>query len=114
MGELLALYAAADIAFVGGTLAPVGGHNPLEAAALGRALIFGPQIGHIEGLAASLISAGAAIEVEDEASLLEAWMSLQSDPAVRERMGRAARQLVERERGALQRSLDIVGAILFQ
>jgi len=114
MGELLPLYAAADIAFVGGTLAPVGGHNPLEAAALGRALIFGTHTAHIEGLAASLISVGAAIEVEDEASLLKAWMSLQPDPAVRERMGRAARKLVERERGALQRSLDIVGAILFQ
>lgn len=114
MGELLALYAAADIAFVGGTLAPVGGHNPLEAAALGRALIFGPHTAHIEGLAASLISAGAAIEVEDEASLLEAWMSLQSEPAVRDRMGRAARQLVEHERGALQRSLQVVEAILFE
>lgn len=114
MGELLALYAAADIAFVGGTLAPVGGHNPLEAAALGRALIFGPHTAHIEGLAAALVGAGAAVEVNDEASLLEAWASLLSDAALRDRMGRAARLLVESERGAVERSLQIIGAMLFQ
>ena len=114
MGELLALYAAADITFVGGTLAPVGGHNPLEAAALGRPLLLGPHTAHIKGLAAALVDAGAAIEVRDEASLLEAWKALQSDPQRRERMGQAGRQLVERERGALARTLQIVRAILFQ
>lgn len=114
MGELLKFYAAADIAFIGGTLAPVGGHNPLEAAALGKPLLFGPHTAHIEGLAAELLEANAAIGVDGAESLKDAWAMLAGDPNLREEMGRAGRLLVEREQGALARTLQIVEELLFE
>lgn len=114
MGALLAFYSAADIAFVGGTLAPVGGHTPLEAAALGRPLVFGPNTKHIEGLVAELLSAGAGFEVTDAESLHTAWAKLLEDVTLREGMGHAARRLVERERGALQRTLEVVEPYLLE
>ncbi len=112
MGMLLGLYAAADLVFVGGTLAPVGGHTPLEAAAIGRPLILGPHRGHIEELTRKLTEAGCATTVQDAASLLRAWKTLSANTTQREQMGRAARELVDRERGALARNLQIVKAML--
>jgi len=114
MGELLEFYAAADIAFVGGTLAPVGGHNPLEAAALGRPLILGPHNGHIRDLAASLLEAEAAIEVTDAESLYQAWLVLQSDPQLRARMGQAAQKLVDQQRGAVDHTMRMVETLLLE
>ncbi|MDX1554405.1 MAG: 3-deoxy-D-manno-octulosonic acid transferase, partial [Xanthomonadales bacterium] len=112
MGALLALYAAADIVFVGGTLAPVGGHTPLEAAAVGRPMILGPHRAHIEALADKLIAAQCVVTVTDEETLSQAWLELDADAERREQMGRAARALVEQERGALERNLQVVEAIL--
>ena len=112
MGLLLDYYAAADIAFIGGTLAQVGGHNPLEAAALGRPLILGPHCGHIEQLSGLLLQSGAAIRVNDSDELFTAWMTLLDDTGKRNEMGKAARLLLEQERGALAKNLQAVGALL--
>lgn len=112
MGVLLDYYAAADIAFVGGTLAQVGGHNPLEAAALGKPLILGPNTGHIEQLTRKLLDAGAAIQISHSDQLPEAWLELQTSADKREKMGRAARLLVEQERGALAKNLEAIRALL--
>jgi 3-deoxy-D-manno-octulosonic-acid transferase len=112
MGALLQFYAAADLAFVGGTLAPVGGHNPLEPAALGKPLLLGPHTGHIEVQARDLVDGGAAIRVQDSDTLYEAWISLHRDPALRERMGRAGRALVEKKQGALERTLHMIETLL--
>jgi 3-deoxy-D-manno-octulosonic-acid transferase len=114
MGVLLEYYAAADIAFIGGTLARVGGHNPLEAAALGLPLIIGPNTEHIDRLTRLLLDAGAARQVQDAGGLFEAWHALHSDRNRREEMGRSARRLVERERGALERNLQVVKALLLK
>lgn len=112
MGVLLALYAAADIVFVGGTVAPVGGHTPLEAAAVGRPLIAGPHRAHIESLTDRLLDAGGMLTVAGADSLGDAWLDLDADAGRRDQMGRAARAWVEQERGALQRTLQIIDAIL--
>lgn len=113
MGELLPYYAAADLAFVGGTLAAVGGHNPLEPAALGKPLLFGPNTAHIEETATRLKHRGAAIEVGDAKALERAWEALMADEERRRRMGEAAKTLVENEQGALKRTLQIVEHLLF-
>lgn len=114
MGELLDFYAAADIAFVGGTMAPVGGHNPLEAAAVGRPVLIGPHTGHIESLATELLRAGAALRVDSPEALPEAWQSLHDDRKRREGMGQAARQVVESQRGALARTVQVIETLLVQ
>lgn len=114
MGDLLNFYAAADIAFIGGTLAAVGGHNPLEAAALGKPILLGPHTAHIEGLATELLDANAAIGVDGAGSLKEAWALLAGDSNLREEMGRAGRRLVEREQGALTRTLQIIDKLLLE
>ncbi len=112
MGELLNYYAAADIAFIGGTLAEVGGHNPLEAAALGRPILFGPHCAHIRYLAAELKASGGAVEVTDANGLHAAWSALHDDASRREQMGKAALALVEREQGAVSRTLQIIDSLL--
>ena len=114
MGRLLEFYAAADMAFIGGTLANVGGHNPLEAAALGRPLILGPHTEHIEQVARMLLDAGAAIRVADADELCDAWSELNASAGRRETMGRASRHLLEQKRGALEKNLQAIRALLFK
>ena len=106
MGELLRYYAAGDVAFVGGSLEPVGGHNVLEPAALGRPVLVGPHTFNFSDITAQLIDAGAAARVADGAALQAAIVELFGDAHRRQRMGAAARQLVASGQGALARTLD--------
>ncbi len=106
MGELLRYCAAADVAFVGGSLTPVGGHNVLEPAALGKPVIFGPYMFNFAEISARLVQRGAAMEVLDAEQLADAVNTLFSDPDRRDRMGRAGLRLVSEGRGALLRTLD--------
>jgi 3-deoxy-D-manno-octulosonic-acid transferase len=112
MGELTALYAAADLAFVGGSLVPIGGHNLLEPAALGAPVITGPYNANSAGIAAQLIAAGGAVEVSDSARLVGALRGLFADPAERTRMGGRAREFVERHKGSLARLLALIEPLL--
>jgi 3-deoxy-D-manno-octulosonic-acid transferase len=112
IGELTALYGIADAVFVGGSLAPGGGHNPLEPAALGKAPVFGASMDNFRDVAAAFLAADAAIEVHSGAELGAAWSALLADEPRRERMGRAARELVERHRGATQRALARIETVL--
>jgi len=105
MGELLRFYAAGDVAFVGGSLEPVGGHNLLEPAALGRPVLVGPYTANFADITALLLDAGAARRVADGASLAAAAAELFGDAALRERMGAAGRELVRSGQGALERTL---------
>lgn len=103
MGELPVLLGAADAAFIGGSLAKVGGHNMLEAAAQGVPVAFGPHTFNFAKISRMLIDAGAAQVVHDPddlAKLMHAWLS---DASVRSAAGEAGRQMVQRNRGALQR-----------
>ncbi|MDP3939530.1 MAG: glycosyltransferase N-terminal domain-containing protein, partial [Deltaproteobacteria bacterium] len=96
MGELDALYRHARVAFVGGSLAPVGGHNVLEPARHGKPVLFGPHTQNFRLEAECLLNAGAARRVGDAAGLGEALAELLADPARSEAMGRAGRDAINR------------------
>jgi 3-deoxy-D-manno-octulosonic-acid transferase len=99
-GELAALYYEAMVAFVGGTLVSVGGHNLLEPAACGKPVLFGPYTDHCAEIADLLLGAGGGYRItqDDMASTLT---RLFDEPEERARMGRAARSVVDQNRGAL-------------
>ena len=112
LGELVAFYAAADLAFVGGSLVPVGGHNLLEPAALALATLSGPQVFNAQDIAGLLVDEGAVELVADADALGEAVLRLLSDPAERRRRGEAGLRVVERNRGALDRLLDLLRPVI--
>jgi 3-deoxy-D-manno-octulosonic-acid transferase len=112
MGELLALYGAADLAFVGGSLAPIGGHNLLEPAALGVPVLTGHELANFVEVAEVLREADALVEVADEAALAAALARLFADEAERRRLGEAGRAVVAANRGALERTLEGLARLL--
>ncbi|HEY4970944.1 MAG TPA: lipid IV(A) 3-deoxy-D-manno-octulosonic acid transferase, partial [Steroidobacteraceae bacterium] len=108
VGELAALYAAADVAFVGGSLVPIGGHNLLEPAALGLPVLTGPSYFGSKDIARLLIQQGAALEVKDAGELAAALARLLGDFTERQRMGAVGRRLVESNRGSVARLLELI------
>jgi len=108
LGELLAFYAAADVAFVGGSLQPIGGHNLLEPAALGIPALVGPHTGNFREITELLLQAGAVLRVSDAASLVAAVTAWWLDPALASRCGAAGRNRIAVERGALARTLVLL------
>jgi 3-deoxy-D-manno-octulosonic-acid transferase len=105
IGELASLYRLADGAFVGGSLVPSGGHNILEPAAFGKIPVFGPSMENFAEIASRFVSAGAAVQVGSPEDVGVAWIELFRDPGRMEKMGDAARNLVETSRGATDRAL---------
>ena len=101
MGELQRLYAAADVAFIGGSLVAHGGQNLLEACAVRVPVIFGPHMFHFEEISALALERGAARQVHSVAELVEAVALYFEQPALREAAGRAAHSVVAENRGAL-------------
>ncbi|MEG0860823.1 MAG: lipid IV(A) 3-deoxy-D-manno-octulosonic acid transferase [Pseudomonas sp.] len=112
MGELLFLYALADIAFVGGSLVPNGGHNLLEPAALSLPVISGPHLFNFLEIAAMLRDAGALQEIDDAQGLAAEIRRLIELPQDARRMGEAGRAVMKANQGALQRLLDGLGRLL--
>jgi 3-deoxy-D-manno-octulosonic-acid transferase len=112
LGELLDFYAAGDVAFVGGSLAPSGGHNLLEPAALGVPILVGPNTSNSEEIARLLIACGAAEVVHDAAGLGTRVSALLGDAAAREHMGAAGRASVDSNRGALAKLLALIEPLL--
>jgi len=112
MGELAAMYSLADAVFVGGSLVPAGGHNILEPAWFARPPVFGPHMQNFREMAAEFLSADAAVQVANEHELGVAWVKLIEGEMQSKRMGQAARALVERNRGATERSLERIAAAL--
>jgi len=112
VGELPGLYRLADAVFVGGSLVPAGGHNILEPASFGKPPLFGPSMENFREMAAQFLRAGAAIQVSCPEELADAWVELIQNGARREQMGRKARELVDQSRGATERSLKRVAALL--
>jgi 3-deoxy-D-manno-octulosonic-acid transferase len=108
MGELQHLYAAADVAFVAGSLVPIGGHNLLEPAALGLPVLTGPHNFNAPDILAVLSQSGAAQAVADSEELAERLVVLLGDEAERRRRGAAGRLVLEHNGGALQRVLALV------
>lgn len=112
LGELMDFYALAEVAFVGGTLVPVGGHNLLEPAALGVPVVCGPHTHNGPQVAQLLREAGALRVVSDGAGLTRAVLALYGDEDARKAAGEAGRRVVEANRGAVARCLEIVGPVL--
>ena len=112
LGELLEFYAAADLAFVGGSLVPVGGHNLLEPAALGIPVLTGPHNFNGAEVARLLIARGAAEVVHNAGELGARVSALLADPAERARIGAEGRACVEGSRGALEKLLALIEPLL--
>jgi len=112
LGELAAMYAAADVAFVGGSLVPIGGHNLLEPAALGVPVLCGPYQANNKDIAAKLLASGAAAQVQDAAQLGEALLRLCGDAPARKRMGQAGVEIVAANRGSVAALLRIMEPLL--
>lgn len=106
MGELFAYYAACDAAFIGGSLLPFGGQNLIEACALGKPVLVGPQTYNFADAAESAIAAGAALRVMDVTDLARKASALLTHPALMQRMGEAALQFSKTHRGAAQKLLE--------
>ncbi|GHC29185.1 3-deoxy-D-manno-octulosonic acid transferase [Aidingimonas halophila] len=112
MGELATLYAVADIAFVGGSLVPVGGHNLLEPAALGVPVITGPHLTNFSDVASVLRDAGALLDIDDAVSLASTLDRLFAEPGECRRLAEAGRNVVEANRGALEFTLQCLTGLL--
>ena len=112
LGELLAFYACGEIAFVGGSLVPIGGHNLLEPAVLGRPVLSGPHTLASPEIARMLAACGALETVRDAQELAAALLRLFIDEAEATRRGEAGRAQVASNRGAVRRSLALLEGVL--
>jgi 3-deoxy-D-manno-octulosonic-acid transferase len=106
LGELASAYSFASLAWIGGGWGPFGGQNPLEAAAQGCALIFGPDMAHFKEPARILLGQGAALQLE-MSEVAAASLALLKDAAKREAMGRAGLEALKQSAGASQRTADL-------
>jgi 3-deoxy-D-manno-octulosonic-acid transferase len=111
-GELAAIYREAVVAFVGGTLVPIGGHNLLEPAQWAKPVLFGSYTDHCAEIAELLTHAGGGRRILQAEDLTRQVITLFSDEKERERMGQAARQVVEQNQGALQQTLEAIDRLL--
>ena len=112
MGEMFAYYAAADAAFIGGSLQPLGGQNLIEACAVGIPVLVGPHTFNFAAVAEDAIAAGAALRIEDAPALLASARALLEDRAVRNAMAGAARDFAGQHRGATARTMAMIETLL--
>lgn len=108
MGELPLFYAACDVAFVGGSLIPSGGHNLLEPAALGRAVVTGPHFFNFNEITQQFLRANAAIEVSNTEELADTISSLLDNSEQRAQMGEAGLKLIAASQGASARLANLI------
>jgi 3-deoxy-D-manno-octulosonic-acid transferase len=112
LGELPVFLAAADVAFVGGSLVAVGGHNPLEPALLGLPVLMGPHVRNVVEIDNLLAEAGGRRRVMDAHELADALIGLFNAPALAQRMGQAAQSVAAAHGGACKRTMDWVAPLL--
>jgi 3-deoxy-D-manno-octulosonic-acid transferase len=108
LGELLAFYACADVAFVGGSFQAIGGHNLLEPASLGVPSVVGPHTFNFVDITQLLLEVGAVQQLEKPEQLADAILRCLNDKKLAQQRGEAGRKRIERERGALERTLKII------
>ncbi|HEX8353105.1 MAG TPA: 3-deoxy-D-manno-octulosonic acid transferase [Pyrinomonadaceae bacterium] len=120
IGELRAVYALAEVVFVGGSLAPVGGHNVLEPALEARAVVTGAHTSNFKAIVAALLEQGALVQLpraeggEAARELARALRDLLDDEPKRRRMGESARAVLEQNRGATARTIELLAPLLRQ
>jgi 3-deoxy-D-manno-octulosonic-acid transferase len=112
MGELKMLYAAADAAFIGGSLVPVGGHNLLEAAAAGVPVMFGPYMANFKEIAAGVLARNAALQCQSPEEMVGAVHSLYADPERRTELASRAKAFLNENRGAIAAIADRIEAAM--
>jgi 3-deoxy-D-manno-octulosonic-acid transferase len=112
IGELATVYQLATVAFVGGSLVETGGHNILEPAVFGKPIVFGPHMSNFAEIATAFVSNAAGVQLRNDRELAETMVALMTDPVRRARLGAAARALVEANRGAKDKSLAVLTALL--
>ena len=112
IGELAEVYQIATVVFVGGSLIRAGGHNILEPAVFGKPIMFGPHMENFAEIAETFLTNDAAVQVRSDRELGATLVSLMEDPVRRARLGAAARALVDANRGARDRTLAVVAALL--
>ncbi|MDP1573424.1 MAG: lipid IV(A) 3-deoxy-D-manno-octulosonic acid transferase [Coxiellaceae bacterium] len=114
IGELQMIYAAGDIAFIGGSFVSTGGHNPVEAAALGLPVLTGPHLFNFTDISKLLQNVGAEQIVTDATTLAEAVIALCSAKELREKIGLRAKKTIDENRGALQKQLEVIAGCIAQ
>ncbi len=102
-GRLMECYQLADLVFIGGSLVPAGGHNPLEAAVFGKPILFGPHMEDFAEIESDLLAAGAALKVADQEGLRQALLTLEQDAEKRRTMSESARAAVLSKSGGADR-----------
>ena len=112
MGEMFGYYAAADIAFIGGSLLPFGGQNLIEACAVGTPVLVGPHTYNFAEATRLAVNAGAAVQVQNAGGLIKTLQRLLGDPDALSEMRKQCDVFVKFNRGATDRSLQIITAIL--
>ncbi len=112
VGELTRIYPLATVAFVGGSLVPTGGHNPIEPAAAGVPVCFGPHMTNFREIASTFLEDDAAVEVRSPAELLAFATRMFDDPAARQAYGERARRTVQQNRGAAARTAERIVELL--
>jgi 3-deoxy-D-manno-octulosonic-acid transferase len=112
IGELARLYQIASVVFVGGSLVDAGGHNILEPAMFGKAIVFGPHMHNFAEISAEFLRGSAAVQVSSTRELGECLVDLVGDGVRRASLGAAARAIVEGNRGAKARTMAVVTALL--
>lgn len=114
LGDLLSFYALADVVFVGGSLVPVGGHNLLEPAAMGCAVVAGPHTGSQQQLRELLVAAGGYIEVQDARSLTQTVQMLFDSPSRRAALGHAAKGVISDNQGVVKQTVELLKPLIGQ
>jgi 3-deoxy-D-manno-octulosonic-acid transferase len=112
IGELAHLFQIATVVFVGGSLVAQGGHNILEPAVHGKPIVYGPHMENFAEISETFLQNHAAIQVQDAAGLTAVLVRLVGDSVERARLGAAARALVEANRGAKARTLEVIAQLL--
>jgi 3-deoxy-D-manno-octulosonic-acid transferase len=112
MGEMAFYYAAADVAVIGGSFAPLGGQNLIEACAAGTPAVFGPSMYNFAEAAQLALEAGAALQARDPGEAMRIARELLRDEGRRRKMGEAGKRLCEAHRGATQKHLEICRSLL--
>lgn len=108
MGRLPILICASDVAFIGGSLVPVGGHNVLEACAVGVPVIFGPHMFNFQSISGQVLARGAGLQVMNPGELAESVCKLLGDSSLRESYGAEGQRFVRDNRGAVERVYRLV------
>jgi 3-deoxy-D-manno-octulosonic-acid transferase len=112
IGELSRFYSLGNLAFVGGSLVPLGGHNPLEAVQRGLPVVFGPHMENFREIAAILAASGGGFQIEDENELFEQLRAWLQEPVTLGELGQKAQQALQSHQGSVARNLVIIKSLL--